>query len=114
MFFAGEFAEIVTVAGLVTTLFFGGWQVPYLLRDGFHFPWGGTWLLPHLAVVAAASGGIHPQSAFFLLAADSFALERAALSLRPGHALGLENAFAAGAAQRGRHGDLDRRGTVND
>jgi NADH-quinone oxidoreductase subunit H len=52
MFFAGEFAEIVTVAGLITTLFFGGWQVPYLLPDGFHFPWGGILLLPHLAVVA--------------------------------------------------------------
>jgi NADH-quinone oxidoreductase subunit H len=51
MFFAGEFAEIVTAAALVTTLFFGGWQVPYLMRDGFHFPWGATWLLPHLAVV---------------------------------------------------------------
>ncbi|MEO6163900.1 MAG: NADH-quinone oxidoreductase subunit H [Candidatus Binatia bacterium] len=51
MFFAGEFAEIVTAAGLVTTLFFGGWQVPYLLRDGFHFPWGGTWLLPHILIV---------------------------------------------------------------
>ncbi len=51
MFFAGEFAEVVTVAGLVTTLFFGGWQVPYLLRDGFHFPWGGSLALPHLLVV---------------------------------------------------------------
>ena len=51
MFFAGEFAEVVTVAGLVTTLFFGGWQVPYLLRDGFHFPWGGTLLLPHILIV---------------------------------------------------------------
>ena len=51
MFFAGEFAEIVTVAGLITTLFFGGWQVPYLMRDGFHFPWGAAWLLPHLVVV---------------------------------------------------------------
>ena len=51
MFFAGEFAEVVTVAGLVTTLFFGGWQVPYLLRDGFHFPWGGTLLLPHVLIV---------------------------------------------------------------
>jgi NADH-quinone oxidoreductase subunit H len=51
MFFAGEFAEIVTAAGLMTTLFFGGWQVPYLMRDGFHFPWGESWLLPHLAVV---------------------------------------------------------------
>jgi NADH-quinone oxidoreductase subunit H len=52
MFFAGEFAEIVTAAGLMTTLFFGGWQVPYLMRDGFHFPWGGIWFLPHLAVVS--------------------------------------------------------------
>jgi NADH-quinone oxidoreductase subunit H len=51
MFFAGEFAEIVTAAGLITTLFFGGWQVPYLMRDGFHFPWGPVWLLPHLTVV---------------------------------------------------------------
>jgi NADH-quinone oxidoreductase subunit H len=51
MFFAGEFAEIVTAAGLITTLFFGGWQVPYLMRDGFHFPWGAIWLMPQLAVV---------------------------------------------------------------
>jgi NADH-quinone oxidoreductase subunit H len=50
MFFAGEFAEVVTAAGLVTTLFFGGWQVPYLVRDGFHFPWGGAILLAPLAV----------------------------------------------------------------
>jgi NADH-quinone oxidoreductase subunit H len=56
MFFAAEFAEIVTVAALVTTLFFGGWQVPYLMRDGFHFPWGGTVLLPHLAVVLLQVG----------------------------------------------------------
>jgi NADH-quinone oxidoreductase subunit H len=50
MFFAGEFAEIVTAAGLMTTLFFGGWQIPYLMRDGFHFPWGGAWPLPQLTV----------------------------------------------------------------
>jgi NADH-quinone oxidoreductase subunit H len=56
MFFAAEFAEIVTVAALVTTLFFGGWQVPYLMRDGFHFPWSGTLLLPHLAVVLLQVG----------------------------------------------------------
>ncbi|MDP6559616.1 MAG: NADH-quinone oxidoreductase subunit NuoH [Candidatus Binatia bacterium] len=52
MFFTGEFAEIITAAALTATLFFGGWQVPYLLRDGFHFPWGGSLLLPHLAVVS--------------------------------------------------------------
>jgi NADH-quinone oxidoreductase subunit H len=65
MFFAGEFAEIVTVAGLVTTLFFGGWQVPYLLRDGFHFPWGATWLLPQLAVVLLQVGAFTVKVVFF-------------------------------------------------
>ena len=65
MFFAGEFAEIVTVAGLVTTLFFGGWQVPYLMRDGFHFPWGETVLLPHLAVTALQVGAFTLKVMFF-------------------------------------------------
>ena len=65
MFFAGEFAEIVTAAGLVTTLFFGGWQVPYLLRDGFHFPWGAALLLPHLAVVLLQIGAFTIKVVFF-------------------------------------------------
>ena len=52
MFFLAEFVEIVIVSGLVATLFFGGWQVPYLYADGFHWPFGwGVWELPHLAVV---------------------------------------------------------------
>jgi NADH-quinone oxidoreductase subunit H len=50
MFFMTDFAEIAVVSGLVTTMFFGGWQVPCLLADGFHFPWGGTVLLPPLLV----------------------------------------------------------------
>src|SRR5882762_6004581 len=65
MFFAGEFAEIVTAAGLVTTLFFGGWQVPYLMRDGFHFLWGETVLLPHLAVTALQVGAFTVKVLFF-------------------------------------------------
>ena len=65
MFFAAEFAEIVTAAALVTTLFFGGWQVPYLMRDGFYFPWGGQWLLPHLAVVGLQVGAFTLKVLFF-------------------------------------------------
>jgi NADH-quinone oxidoreductase subunit H len=65
MFFAGEFAEMVTAAGLVTTLFFGGWQVPYLMRDGFHFPWNGTLLLPHLTVVLLQVGAFIFKVVFF-------------------------------------------------
>jgi NADH-quinone oxidoreductase subunit H len=40
MFFLTDFLETIMVACLATTLFFGGWQVPYLMPDGFHFPWG--------------------------------------------------------------------------
>ncbi len=40
MFFLTDFLETIVVATLATTLFFGGWQVPFLLADGFHFPWG--------------------------------------------------------------------------
>jgi NADH-quinone oxidoreductase subunit H len=39
-FFMTDFVETILVAALITTLFFGGWQVPYLMSDGFHFPWG--------------------------------------------------------------------------
>jgi NADH-quinone oxidoreductase subunit H len=42
MFYLADFLETILVACLATTLFFGGWQVPYLMPDGFHFPWQGT------------------------------------------------------------------------
>ena len=41
MFLLADFLETIVVACLATTLFLGGWQVPFLLPDGFHFPWGG-------------------------------------------------------------------------
>jgi NADH-quinone oxidoreductase subunit H len=47
MFFLTDFLETILVACLSTTLFFGGWQVPYLQPDGFHFPWGGQLLMPN-------------------------------------------------------------------
>jgi len=52
MFYFTDFIETIMIAALATTLFFGGWQVPYLMADGFHFPWGSVAGLPHLAVVA--------------------------------------------------------------
>lgn len=51
-FMLSDFAEIVVVSGLATTLFFGGWQVPFLGREGWHLPGGVTLAMPHLAVVA--------------------------------------------------------------
>lgn len=46
-----DFMKVLIIACLLTTLFFGGWQVPWMYADGFHFPWGGKWLLPHGIVV---------------------------------------------------------------
>ncbi len=51
-FMLSDFAEIVVVSGLAATLFFGGWQVPFLARDGWHFPGGATLGMPHLLIVA--------------------------------------------------------------
>src|SRR5262245_35958927 len=50
VFMMADFVEVAIVAALVTTLFFGGWQVPYLQRDGFHFPGGLSVALPSLLV----------------------------------------------------------------
>jgi NADH-quinone oxidoreductase subunit H len=51
LFFLTDFVEVVLVSALTTTLFFGGWQVPYLAPEGFRFPWGGAVPVSHLAFV---------------------------------------------------------------
>jgi NADH-quinone oxidoreductase subunit H len=51
MFFLADFLETILVACLATTLFFGGWQVPYLTPSGFQFPWGATVPLSQWAYV---------------------------------------------------------------
>ena len=42
MFFFAEYVTVVTASALMTTLFFGGWHVPFLFRDGFHVVIGNT------------------------------------------------------------------------
>jgi len=51
-FMLGDFAEIILVSALATTLFFGAWQVPFLARDGWYFPGGTHLAMPQLAVAA--------------------------------------------------------------
>jgi len=51
LFFLTDFVEVVLVAALTATLFFGGWQVPYLTPTGFQFPWGPGPAVSHLAYV---------------------------------------------------------------
>ena len=40
MFFLAEFIEIVFISAVIASVFFGGWQVPFLDVDGFRY--GGT------------------------------------------------------------------------
>jgi NADH-quinone oxidoreductase subunit H len=42
LFMFADFLEVIVLASLATTLFFGGWQVPWLGAGGFTFPWGGS------------------------------------------------------------------------
>ena len=52
LFMFTDFMEILIVSCLLTSLYFGGWQVPWLGAGGFAFPWGGTWhLAPWLVTV---------------------------------------------------------------
>ena len=73
MFFLGEFIELVVLAGLIVTLFFGGYHVPYLYDSfellgvgGFVFPWGATIPLADVWVVALRIGSFAAKIAFFL------------------------------------------------
>ena len=56
MFLMTDMVETTVLAGLSTALFLGGWQIPYLLADGFHFPWGGELLLSPLTVTLLQVG----------------------------------------------------------
>ncbi|MBU1625881.1 NADH-quinone oxidoreductase subunit H [bacterium] len=65
MFFMAEFTEIVVSSALITTLFFGGYQIPYLQPTGFHFPWGTVIEMNHLAVVLLQFIGFSIKVLFF-------------------------------------------------
>lgn len=67
MFFLAEFIEIVFISSVIATVFFGGWQFPFLDADGFrfggyidqvtHMSVGGTSLhLPHIVVALLQLG----------------------------------------------------------
>lgn len=50
LFMFTDFLEVIVLSSLATTLFFGGWQVPWLGDAGFVFPGGGRWSLAPWAV----------------------------------------------------------------
>ena len=56
MFLMTDMVETTVLAGLCTSLFLGGWQVPYLGAAGFAFPWGATFALSPLTVTLLQVG----------------------------------------------------------
>ncbi|MBI4970420.1 MAG: NADH-quinone oxidoreductase subunit H [Candidatus Omnitrophica bacterium] len=50
LFFLTDFLELILIACLLATLFFGGWQVPGLFADGFHWFNGAVLHLPALLI----------------------------------------------------------------
>lgn len=64
-FMLADFAESVMVAGLVTTMFFGGWQVPYLSKEGFALPGMSPIALPAIAITLAQMGIFTLKLVFF-------------------------------------------------
>ena len=61
MFFFAEYIAVVTSAGLMSAIFLGGWDLPFLYRDGLHVTIGQTVLyeqaLPHLVIVLIGALG---------------------------------------------------------
>ena len=51
LFMFAEFIEIAIVAALFTTLFLGGYNLPWMTNEGFVFPWGAKVALSHGVVV---------------------------------------------------------------
>lgn len=56
LFFMAEYAHIVVASGVLTSLFLGGWQIPYLYESGFIFPWGAEVDVPFWAVTVLRLG----------------------------------------------------------
>jgi NADH-quinone oxidoreductase subunit H len=65
LFMMTDFLEVIVVSSLATTLFFGGWQVPWLAAGGFRFPWGGPWALPTWLVTILQVLSFNLKVAFF-------------------------------------------------
>jgi NADH-quinone oxidoreductase subunit H len=65
MFMMAEYLHMVVGSAIVATLFFGGWQVPYLADSGLVFPGGVALALPAALVLALRIGAFIAKTLFF-------------------------------------------------
>ena len=65
-FFMGEYANIITASALLATLYFGGYQVPYLHSIGFIFPKLGMLYMPNWIVAILRILSFAVKTVFFL------------------------------------------------
>jgi NADH-quinone oxidoreductase subunit H len=65
MFMMAEYLHMVVGSAVLATLFFGGWQFPYLGDSGFLFPGGSSVAVPAWAVLALRIGSFVAKTLFF-------------------------------------------------
>ena len=65
MFMMAEYLHMVVGAAVLSTVFFGGWQFPYLADAGFSFPGGVTVAVPPAAVLVLRIGSFVGKTLFF-------------------------------------------------
>ena len=65
MFMMAEYIHMVVGAAVLATLFFGGWQFPYLGDAGFAFPGGVSVAVPPPAVLVLRIGSFVVKTLFF-------------------------------------------------
>ncbi len=99
MFFLGEYLHVITVSYLTVILFFGGWDIPFVL-DQDQTGWFSALVK---VLVLLRQGRAHD------LLHHVGAVDLAPVPLRPAHGPGLEVADPAGAGQPG--GDRRDRAT---
>ena len=65
IFFMAEYIHMAVGASLIATLFFGGWQFPYLANSGFVLPGGISFGLPGAVVFLLRLGAFLGKGVFF-------------------------------------------------
>ncbi|MCL5966914.1 MAG: NADH-quinone oxidoreductase subunit NuoH [Deltaproteobacteria bacterium] len=65
MFMMGEYIHLVVGSSVLATLFFGGWQFPYLRDAGFVLPGGLAFAVPAAAVLVLRIGAFVAKVVFF-------------------------------------------------